>query len=224
MKESDRSRGRQGRGPRPQARHKSRLGSLFDYPDGLLDGPGFYGCSHRGEVVKVGQFEIMAGGTRDLRSPDLDKADLLVPLLHGHGPLGFGRRYQILAAPLQDYGGVPENWAEFLDVLIEELKSGKHVLVYCMGGHGRTGTLIASLIALLEPETQDPIAAARARHCDHAVETLAQAKGIFELRGQPVPQKYVLEFTRPLPGLAGGPELDPLLRPGGPLWDPKRQK
>jgi hypothetical protein len=155
-------------------------------------------CSHRGEPVRVGPFQILAGGTRDLRPEDLEQADLLVPLLESV-PFAFGRRYEILAAPLVDFGGVPQGWGEFVDVIVDELARGARVLTFCMGGHGRTGTMLASLIAVLETaaETPDPIAAARERHCSHAVETLAQAEAIFALRGAPVPEKYRKEFFRP---------------------------
>ncbi len=162
-------------------------------------------CSHRGESVRVGPYEILAGGTRDLQSEDLEKADILVPLLE-NVPFAFGRRYQILAAPLRDFGGVPEGWGEFVELVADELALGRKVLTFCMGGHGRTGTMLASLIAVLESaeETPDPIAAARERHCSHAVETLAQAEGIFALRGRVVPEKYCKEFYRPPIVLIGG--------------------
>ena len=65
-------------------------------------------------------------------------------------------------------------------------------MVYCMGSHGRTGTFIASLIALLESkeQTPDPIAAVRERHCSKSVETIGQARAIFALRGEKLPKKY----------------------------------
>jgi hypothetical protein len=92
---------------------------------------------------------------------------------------------------------VTDNWRESLESeVIPRLKAGLTLIGFCIGGHGRTGTLIASLIALLEPETDDPIAAARERHCRKAVETRAQAEGIYALRGEELPEKYVAEFRR----------------------------
>lgn len=164
-------------------------------------------CSHRGEEVRVGRYTIMAGGTRYLQPEDFRRADLLVPLTDKAGPLEFGQRYEVLAGCLQDYGGVPEYWEEFLGVIIEELKRGKKILAFCVGSHGRTGTFLASLISILESEeeTPDPIVAVRERHCEKAVETHAQAAAVFALRGQPLPDKYEIEFYRPpviLPGSA----------------------
>ncbi len=155
-------------------------------------------CNHRGQPVQVGPYQVLAGGCQYLQPQDLAKADVLIPLLDKLPPLEFGRQYTVLAAPLQDFGGVPANWEEFLrQQVIPLLEAGKKVLVFCMAGHGRTGTFLGSLIALLEtPEqTPDPIAAVRERHCPKAVETITQAEAIFGLRGQPAPKKYRQEFS-----------------------------
>jgi protein-tyrosine phosphatase len=98
---------------------------------------------------------------------------------------------------MKDYNGVPPLWREFLQSVIDnELKRGKKILAFCVGSHGRTGTFLASLIALLESseEAPDPIAAVRERHCRKAVETGDQAEAIFALRGMEVPRKYQIEF------------------------------
>ncbi len=157
-----------------------------------------HSCNHRGGKVRVGKYTILAGGTQYLRSADFGKADLLIPLTQWNTVWEFGRRYQVLAAPMKDFGGVPEYWAEFIDHVVGELKQGTKVLAFCVGSHGRTGTFIASLIAVLETadETPDPIAAARERHCTKAVETKAQAESIFALRGQQLPRQYIDEFAR----------------------------
>ena len=82
--------------------------------------------------------------------------------------------------------------------VIDELERGQKILTFCVGSHGRTGTFLASLIAVLETaeETPDPIEAVRLRHCHHAVETLAQAEGVFALRGESLPERYVTAFTK----------------------------
>lgn len=122
--------------------------------------------------------------------------ELLVPLTNEPIPWALGKRYNIFALPLKDYGGVPPNWRELLNEVIGELRQGRSLLAFCVGGHGRTGCFVGSLIALLESaeETPDPIKAVRERHCTHAVETRAQATAIFALRGEALPQWYVDEF------------------------------
>lgn len=175
--------------------------------------------SHRGEPVKVGRYTVFLGGTMYLKAEDLRDADILVPLtevswqfasshvIDSSSPgvgnrqmlpsLERGRSYQVLAAPLVDFGGVPAEWGSVLrDKVIPLLADGKRLLAFCMGSHGRTGTFLASLIALLEPSCADPIAAARRRHCERAVETRAQGQAVFALRGKELPERYQRLFNR----------------------------
>lgn len=155
-------------------------------------------CNHTGQPVAVGPYTIMAGGTRYLQPTDLAKADFIIPL-EPRIPAAVGQRVSILACPWQDFGPPPLGFEHFLrETVIPELKEGKKILVYCIGSHGRTGTFLASLVALLEPETLDPIEAVRTRHCDRAVETRQQAEFIFALRGQKLPSQYEEEF-KPAP-------------------------
>ncbi len=163
-----------------------------------------------GNPVQVGPYIVLAGGTRYLESSDLDKADVLVPLT-GCKELNFGELYlltaeeqpsgitslspgkthKVLVGKLPDFGGVPDNWEAFLrDLVIPLLASGATLLGFCFASQGRTGTFLASLIAMLEPEVDDPIAAVRERHCEHAVESVAQAEAIFAIKGTPVPDFY----------------------------------
>jgi protein-tyrosine phosphatase len=78
----------------------------------------------------------------------------------------------------------PEAVGILKDQVIPALKAGKKVLFFCTASHGRTGTIIAGLIALLEPETDDPIAAVRERHCVEAVETAEQVRWVRNLHDQ----------------------------------------
>ena len=154
---------------------------------------------HRGTPIPVGDFTIHVGGLRDLQSKDLEGFDLLIPLADHFIPFKNRVRYSILPYQMIDYGGTPADWHDFLDSVIEELRSGKKILAFCVGSHGRTGCFLASLISLLEPDTDDPIAAARSRHCDQAVETRGQAIAVFSLRGGELPEVYESEFPEPLP-------------------------
>lgn len=158
-------------------------------------------CSHRGAAVKVGRFEVLAGGTRYLMGSDLLAADVIVPLGEGipRMDLQLGQRLQIpeaMGCPWRDMSPPPTGFAAFLrESVIPELEAGKRLLAYCVGSHGRTGTFLACLIAILEPETTDPIAAVRERHCEKAVETREQVAFIFSLRGEVLPSVYEKEFA-----------------------------
>jgi len=162
--------------------------------------PEITSCRHAGEVVPVGPYEVMAGGTMYLQSQDLQRADVLVPLTDEWARLlRNGHRYDVLPAILPDFGGVPKNWRNFLcGKVLPLLEEGKKVLAFCTAGHGRTGTFLASLIAILESreQTPDPIKAVWERYCEEAVETLAQAEGIFAIRGEELPDEHYQRTLR----------------------------
>lgn len=138
--------------------------------------------------VKVGPYQVYPTGTQYLNS--LPEADLYVALELNH-LFVIPDDQPILNLPLPDFGGVPENWNESLvNNVLPALERGFKVVPFCIGSHGRTGCFIASLIALLEDETVDPIVATRERHCHKAVETLQQARAIFAIRGEELPNHY----------------------------------
>lgn len=167
---------------------------------------------HRGlHPVRVGAYEVYASGTQYLDPGHALGFEVLVTLngLLPQGltqfpgspstPLQFGEVVQlgstkIIGGTLKDFGGTPPEWRSFLETLvIPELQAARTVLAFCTASHGRTGTFLASLVALLElpGATPDPIFAVRTRHCCHAVETLEQAKGVFALRSREVPKRYL---------------------------------
>jgi hypothetical protein len=148
-------------------------------------------CYHNGaDPVQVGPYQIHLGGLQYLKAEDLESFDVLVRLDRQISIPGGARGcQQVLEAFINDYQPPPVDYRKFLEeVLIPELAAGKKVLVFCIGSHGRTGTVLASLIALLEPDVRDPIKMARSRHCHKAVETYDQAKFVFDLRRQEVPE------------------------------------
>ncbi len=153
---------------------------------------------HTGAPIRVGHLIVFAAGGAALsRQPDsLDEYDVLIPLADSFPELET-EDHVVVECHLPDFGGVPDDWREILErqiipTLQNANKYGLRTVCYCHAGHGRTGTLLASLIALLESleETPDPISAVRVRYCEGAVETHAQAEGIFALRGQGVPEGH----------------------------------
>ena len=147
-------------------------------------------CCHNGmQAVRVGEFEVYPAGLQYLsRDELLASPKILVPLTKMTL-----ERSDVIPHPLPDFGGVSPGWQQFLErEIIPELIAGRQLMPFCIGSHGRTGTFIASLIALLEDEqtTPDPVAATRERHCSHAVETRAQAEAIFALRDGRTPELY----------------------------------
>lgn len=108
-----------------------------------------------------------------------------------------------LRLPIKDYG-IPANLdREFWDALRDDIyalmKDGEKVVVFCQGGHGRTGMAAAILCYLLNPKAigNDPIQWVRDRYCQKAVETVAQVKYVHEILGldEPDVTKYIKPST-----------------------------
>lgn len=83
-------------------------------------------------------------------------------------------------------GGVPaidiKGWK---NILSELRRIGKNVIVFCTGGHGRTGTALAILSVLcgVVGKDENPIEFVRKNHCKEAVETEDQVEYIAEITG-----------------------------------------
>lgn len=146
-------------------------------------------CDHRlqGEVrpISIGQHSIYAGGGTYLTQHEKDGFDLRIDLRDEVIPseIDFGVEMDnCLYLPIVDFKTVAEEqlpifrWYLF-EVYLRMCK-GERVLVYCAGGHGRTGLFLASLLALVEPELEDPVVELRHRYCSRAVETPAQAEQV----------------------------------------------
>lgn len=107
-----------------------------------------------------------------------------------------------LRLPIKDYG-VPDNLnREFWDALRDDLyvlmKAGEKVVVFCQGGHGRTGMVAAILCHLLNPKAvgPDPINWVRERYCKKAVETESQVRYVHKILGLPEPD--VTQYIKPV--------------------------
>lgn len=153
---------------------------------------------HCAQAVQIGGCTVLAGGLNYLKKPgDFGGIDVLIPLETRRvisldvSPLEVGQEVRILGCPWPDFSPPPPELKWLLEErVIPLLKEGKTVLVFCAGGHGRTGTFLASLLALLEPDIKDPVAEIRTRYCSHAVETDEQARAVFALVGKDVPEVY----------------------------------
>lgn len=85
--------------------------------------------------------------------------------------------------PWEDWG-VPEDVRlieRVLAWLLEQLGSGKSVEVGCMGGHGRTGTVLACLLVLQGIRAGRAIGQVRSTYCEEAVESRKQVEFISSL-------------------------------------------
>lgn len=71
------------------------------------------------------------------------------------------------------------SFKKMIDWLAAQLEAGKHIHMGCIGGHGRTGTVLSALVAQVM-KVDDPIAWVHANHCKKAVESTSQVKFLME--------------------------------------------
>ena len=67
----------------------------------------------------------------------------------------------------------PESFAKLVDYILAELAAGKKIHLGCIGGHGRTGTVLAAVVAK-GMGIKDAITWVRENYCVKAVESKAQ--------------------------------------------------
>lgn len=76
----------------------------------------------------------------------------------------------------------PVEFGKFLDYLTEALQEGKKVLIGCIGGHGRTGLVLAALHHKITGNGQG-MKAVRSGYCKKAIESEAQIKWLYDTYG-----------------------------------------
>lgn len=69
--------------------------------------------------------------------------------------------------------------------LVAALQAGQNVFVHCRGGHGRTGTIVACILAKLGVAPKDAIDRVRTQHDKRAVATLTQERFVYTFAGVP---------------------------------------
>jgi hypothetical protein len=126
----------------------------------------------------------------------IQKSDLYVCLDYQYLPSNYifdssqkthlNGKLRIVFAPFQDMG-IPkkENLKIVINKIIPVLKKGGRVHVQCIGGHGRTGTVLACLIHKINKET-NPVNWVKHNYCEKAVESYAQVVFISEFTKTPL--------------------------------------
>lgn len=142
-------------------------------------------CAHRrgGEVkpVQVGNYTIWAGGGMYLTEEDKAGFDLLIDLREEGLPKGisFGdMRDKTLYLPVRDFEAVATKhlllFGKRMLRLRNRFRDSERVLIFCAGGHGRTGLVLCYILLQHEPMIVDPVAEVRRRYCERAVESHSQ--------------------------------------------------
>jgi hypothetical protein len=129
-------------------------------------------CTHAMDPILLNGVEVYAS---KVRSHTTDTTpDLGIYAYSGWNPAS-----PALFIPWQDYGLPTCSYtsaARSIKLAFEAAKDGQAVEVGCMGGHGRTGTILACMAILADSELTGPEAVklVQAAHCVKAVETSSQ--------------------------------------------------
>ncbi|HET8575923.1 MAG TPA: hypothetical protein VFO18_02400 [Methylomirabilota bacterium] len=92
----------------------------------------------------------------------------------------------LLQHPIQDFDapGDPVEFARFLRDLLDRLRRGEDLYVHCLGGIGRTGTLLCCLFKILGVEG-DPLKLVRSAYTRFAVESPVQERFVEKFEPKP---------------------------------------
>jgi hypothetical protein len=102
---------------------------------------------------------------------------------------GFESDKNIKNIPWEDGADISLSKEFWLDLIKEIREKKKDVLVACLMGHGRTGTTLAILYALMTGVKKDPVKVIRQIYCKNAVETFSQIKYIEKITNISIKEK-----------------------------------
>ena len=83
--------------------------------------------------------------------------------------------YPYIIVNWSDMGVVPlTDFSEIVAWCMTQIKHGEKLDIACVGGHGRTGTLLAGILVFQNYTADEAIDKVRKEHCNRAIETVAQ--------------------------------------------------
>lgn len=101
---------------------------------------------------------------------------LVSPGTVGHFTRGCSSKTQVVQFPWPDYG-LPNDercLVKVLKWLLAQASKGRTVEIGCMGGHGRTGSVLAALLILQGLSSQAATRRVWRRYCENAIESEKQ--------------------------------------------------
>lgn len=124
--------------------------------------------------MTIGKYKIYGGSCS---YPNIKDADVYVGFCHSMNVTGYpweGVTEVLFEIPDR---GIPENLTDFknmLEWIKSQLIASRRVHIGCIGGHGRTGTVLAALVRFMDPSIKDAIGYVRKNYCKKAVESQKQ--------------------------------------------------
>ncbi len=175
---------------------------------------GYQLCDHWREKVKVGKFTVLASG---YRAGSKTKDKMLLPPVPDAGVylyadwakklssfMGCGMAtptkgpWPFIVAAWPDMGVMSaEDEKKLVDTTEKLVRQGKTVEIACMGGHGRTGTLLAMLkVRLGGMGANAAIKAVREEYCEKTVESVSQIEAVYDVAGEERPEKPEIQPSK----------------------------
>jgi len=169
-----------------------------------------YAHCHEGNVFvfNIGNVKIHGGGSSHKYKPF--HADILVDTLGTFDNEALPARTAALfptlvslwpiVFPLRVTDGCAPSWTKMeWEAFITDLKAigdPKDLLVFCIGGHGRTGTILSVLVGLIHPEYGDPVKWVRDNYCEKAVESKKQIDYVQNITGIEIKEEARPFYTK----------------------------
>lgn len=175
---------------------------------------GYKLCDHWREKVKVGKFTVLASG---YRAGSKTKDKMLLPPVPDVGVylyadwgkklspfMGCGMAtptkgpWPFIVAAWPDMGVMSaEDEGKLVDTTEKLVRQGKKVEIACMGGHGRTGTLLAMLkVRIGGMKANAAIKAVRDEYCEKTVESVSQIEAVYDVAGEERPKKPEIQPSK----------------------------
>lgn len=138
-------------------------------------GSSFKRCFESHPPLKIGEYVIYGGSCS---SPVVKDADIYVGLDYSIAkssksyPWNDGESFLFHIQDMQAPSD-PDQFKKLIEWLALQLIAGKKVHVGCIGGHGRTGTVLAALVQHMTGEV-NAIEYVRENYCEKAVESQSQ--------------------------------------------------
>lgn len=175
---------------------------------------GYKFCDHWREEVKVGKFTVLASGYRagsktkdkmlDPPVPDAgvylypDWGKKLSPFMSCGMATPTKGPWPFIVAAWPDMSVMSaEDEGKLVDTTEKLVRQGKKVEIACMGGHGRTGTLLAMLkVRIGGMKANAAIKAVREEYCEKVVESVSQIEAVYDVAGEERPKKPEIQPSK----------------------------
>jgi hypothetical protein len=146
-------------------------------------------CYETHKALKIGDWKVYGGSASD---PVVHDADIYVSLQRGSTS---GRisdpwdkrqvveiQYGLVDGSAPDGERKVARFKKMIEWLCNQLQQGRKIHVGCIGGHGRTGMVLAAMVAHATGE-KDAITYVRDHYCKKAVESTEQVRFLHEHYG-----------------------------------------